>query len=687
MSDQQGLSIFDSGRGPAETTQLPPAGGTGELPVVRRGGYDRAAVDARIRDLQAAVANAERAAGSRVTRLEQQVNDLRTQLAEAEQPTYAGLGGRAASLLTMAEDQADEVLSRARAQADELLTSAQRESEALRATAAKEVDDMKVVQLQDLEDQRARLTAAAEDERAAASAQASDLLASAKREADQIRLAAEQETTSMRTSAKRDTEKARAAADREVSEARRVLAVERERLTREAADAHTQAVEETQRLVRESEERAAAAEQRATEASAQARKQREDAAAESERTLARARREAEQVVAAARNQADHMSTQAQADLDRRTAAARAELDIVQRRRDGIVAQLASLRDLVAGFGPGEAAEGPATDDDLELDPPFADARSRRPSRPSRPSRQDRADLRPRALGRQPGLEHRPAPSGRSGRHPLAADPQRAHAGVVGVVGLPELVERVHGRSQAVQPGAQAARQRERLSRQLGAVDVDPADRDALGSAPMALAVVQRVGRRRPAIGSTLGVAQAEAHLPAAHRHRLRRPAWAPQGVPGRGLEVPVVVSGMEQHAAGVSSHVPPVDRPVEPAVAVPVPEQDLAGVLLAGRAAPAAVRADLQDSVPHVGESGLEAQHPPAGGVADDHRLGRRQGACVRQQQRTLRLGGRQRPGRCGGTGPGGRDEHQNGGGQRGRDQQSTRSHQLPPTRSALSAA
>jgi hypothetical protein len=30
---------------------------------------------------------------------------------------------------------------------------------------------------------------------------------------------------------------------------------------------------------------------------------------------------------------------------------RAELDTVQRRRDGIVAQLAALRDLVASFGP------------------------------------------------------------------------------------------------------------------------------------------------------------------------------------------------------------------------------------------------------------------------------------------------------------------------------------------------
>jgi hypothetical protein len=46
------------------------------------------------------------------------------------------------------------------------------------------------------------------------------------------------------------------------------------------------------------------------------------------------------------------------ELDRRTAAARSELDTVQRRRDGIVSQLAALRDLVAGFGPDEGDPQP-----------------------------------------------------------------------------------------------------------------------------------------------------------------------------------------------------------------------------------------------------------------------------------------------------------------------------------------
>jgi hypothetical protein len=45
-----------------------------------------------------------------------------------------------------------------------------------------------------------------------------------------------------------------------------------------------------------------------------------------------------------------MVAKSQADLDRSMSMARAELDTVQRRRDGIVGQLAALRDLMASFG-------------------------------------------------------------------------------------------------------------------------------------------------------------------------------------------------------------------------------------------------------------------------------------------------------------------------------------------------
>jgi hypothetical protein len=49
-----------------------------------------------------------------------------------------------------------------------------------------------------------------------------------------------------------------------------------------------------------------------------------------------------------------MVAKSQADLDRSMSMARAELDTVQRRRDGIVGQLAALRDLMASFGVDQA---------------------------------------------------------------------------------------------------------------------------------------------------------------------------------------------------------------------------------------------------------------------------------------------------------------------------------------------
>jgi F0F1-type ATP synthase membrane subunit b/b' len=65
--------------------------------------------------------------------------------------------------------------------------------------------------------------------------------------------------------------------------------------------------------------------------------------------LSRARREAEQIVSSARTQADSLGTTAQAEAQRELAGIRAEVDRISKRRDAITAQLASLRDVVAGF--------------------------------------------------------------------------------------------------------------------------------------------------------------------------------------------------------------------------------------------------------------------------------------------------------------------------------------------------
>ena len=55
------------------------------------------------------------------------------------------------------------------------------------------------------------------------------------------------------------------------------------------------------------------------------------------------------MVASAHTQADSITSTGTAQADRELAAVKSEIDRLSRRRDSIVAQLASLRDVVEGF--------------------------------------------------------------------------------------------------------------------------------------------------------------------------------------------------------------------------------------------------------------------------------------------------------------------------------------------------
>lgn len=322
-----------------------------EFPVVRRGGYDRAAVDAF-------VAAYDGDADERIASLQAQVEALQQRLAENDTPTYSGLGGHAASILRLAEEQAATVTASANRAADETRRLASRDAAALRSDAEKEAVDIRTAHLREIEERRASVLADAEQERTLSRAEATDILSAAERAAGQLKVAAQQEANSLRTAARREGEQARAVSDRETMEARRQLAVDRERLTREATDRHGAATEETNRLVAEAESRASAAEERAREAMGKATKHRQQAAAEADRSLSRARLEAEQIVSAARKQADQIISNATANAERQTAVLGVELQTLQQRRDGIVAQLAQLRDLAATFGADEATSRP-----------------------------------------------------------------------------------------------------------------------------------------------------------------------------------------------------------------------------------------------------------------------------------------------------------------------------------------
>ena len=209
-------------------------------------------MDARLRQLAADHTEF----GQRATRAESRISELETALAEAreaQEPSYAGLGGRASAMLRLAEEEAAEMRVVAQRDADEIREQATRDAQAVKADASRDAEELRIVHTKELDDHRARLMTEAEQERSNAKSEAADLVASAQREADQLRLAAQQEVSELRTGAQREAEQSKAAVDREVQEARRMLAVDRERLAREASEHHTTALAETKRLVEEAE--------------------------------------------------------------------------------------------------------------------------------------------------------------------------------------------------------------------------------------------------------------------------------------------------------------------------------------------------------------------------------------------------------------------------------------------------
>lgn len=344
MSDQSGLSIFDA----AEKS------GDASFPLARRGGYDSDAVDAWVRTQSAEfqkAAESLKSVKSENENLRDLIEKLKDRVEAVEKPTYTGLGNHAAQLLGLAEQEAEDVRSRAVREADELVKKAEEEAAIVRATANHEAEEMRGRAVIELEEKRKQLLEDAEAMHADAIAHTEDLRAHAEREAAQVKLAAEQDAQNMRLGATREVEQARAAADREVTEARRVLAVEKERLAREASENHASATDQTAKLVKDAEARAKAADDRAHDIMAQAAKARDAASAEAARLLDNAKAEATQLVSSASAEAQHIRVSATTDAERQTRVLRAEVEELQRKRDGIMAQMGQLRDIVSTFAP------------------------------------------------------------------------------------------------------------------------------------------------------------------------------------------------------------------------------------------------------------------------------------------------------------------------------------------------
>lgn len=294
-------------------------------------GYDPAQVERHLSELTKAATTARNEATDHttvVTRLEAVRDQLRREVEEhaerasaledaqtkAGNPTYAALGERIGSILTLADKEARELRTRAAAEAANQQELAKQNALATRRDA----------------DHYARQT------REAADAEAARALDDARRQADSTLENADRQATVRREETEALFELARARSATEAVEFESTLAARKEASS-------TQFAAE----VAAAEHQLAALRLQAEESRAESEQARQEAAARSAQELEQAKAHAGKLVAEAKVKADHIRS----DSERELAAA-------TQRRDSINVQLSRVRQMIATLGGAPIVEEP-----------------------------------------------------------------------------------------------------------------------------------------------------------------------------------------------------------------------------------------------------------------------------------------------------------------------------------------
>ncbi|MGB7964552.1 MAG: DivIVA domain-containing protein, partial [Propionicimonas sp.] len=165
--DTTGLELFD------ET-----ASAAGNFPLSLRG-YDRGAVDAYVRDVEAQLAGVKR-----------QLRHVQRRLTEAnlrvDDTDYSKLGAHTRGLLKAAESQAAELLKSAEEQASKMVAEAEAVTQQASAEARLALDASQASTIADITRIREQLSAQTAAELQAAREEASALRAAAERDREQI---------------------------------------------------------------------------------------------------------------------------------------------------------------------------------------------------------------------------------------------------------------------------------------------------------------------------------------------------------------------------------------------------------------------------------------------------------------------------------------------------------------------
>jgi DivIVA domain-containing protein len=295
-------------------------------------GYDPAQVDQHVQELAQAAAAARQEAAQRtieVSKLQATHSQLRSEVErhvqrartleeeqmKASAPTYATLGERIGSILTLADKEASELRERAKADA---------------ANHHALADESAMATRQDAEHY-------ASETRSAAQAEAGRFMEDAKRQADSVLDDADRQAMARREEAEAVYERSRAKSATAAVDFETTLAARRDSSAAEFAAEVTAAEQQLATVRMQSEQTRIESEQ-----------SQQEAASRSEQQLEQAMNHAHTLVAEAKSKAERI----RGDSERELAAA-------TQRRDSINAQLSNVRQMLAALG--GAAVGNALD--------------------------------------------------------------------------------------------------------------------------------------------------------------------------------------------------------------------------------------------------------------------------------------------------------------------------------------
>ncbi len=339
--DEQGLDLFE------ET-----ASAAGNFPHALRG-YDRGAVDAYVREVEAKL--------SRVLG-ELRETQYRLALASATLDTtdYSRLGGHARTLLKSAEAQAAELVQQARAEAARIRSQAEVDSTRTTHETQLAMDVSRAAGLADIDQLRQLLGAQTAAELEAAKADAAALREATEQQRDWLLREAETQAKAIIDAAVAEAEQRRAEGERVSAEQAAELARVREATLAEIAVVRQTAVDQVNGLVEAA--RASAEEQRARlEADLLTADQRREAArAEAAGITGAAAEQARQTVEAARHEAARITAEANQAAEERTSRLDAEIAALSERKQAIVGQLEELSSLAAESTRQAAGAAPET---------------------------------------------------------------------------------------------------------------------------------------------------------------------------------------------------------------------------------------------------------------------------------------------------------------------------------------